>query len=68
MKQENMRLDRFFEQVKGGAFGNNHVYRVRVELDDGTGPLVLSYESPRGMNLVQEERIGTTETTFQRTP
>ncbi len=62
-----MRLGDFLKRVRGGALGNNHVYRMRVEMDDGTGPLVLSYESPRGMILVQEERRGTFETTFQKT-
>ena len=51
----------FYERIKNTYQGNNHVYKVEVIFDDGTGPLRIVYTTPKGFEVDQMQRKGTIE-------
>ncbi len=58
---ENVNIDTFLERVKGTYMGNNYVYQVRVQFDDGGPPLELKYTTQKGTSIDQSLRKGTIE-------
>jgi len=53
----------FEEYVRNSYTGNNHVYKleVQVKMYDGPKPLVLTFTSPEGFEQDQTRRRGTIE-------
>lgn len=54
-------LQEFCEEIKQAYIGNNHIYKVEVAFDDGTGPLRMVYTTPKGFEQDQMQRKGTIE-------
>lgn len=58
---DNVKIQEFYERIKKTYEGNNHIYRVKVIFDDGTSPVTMIYQTPKGFEENQNNRKGTIE-------
>ena len=56
--KENATIEDFLKTMGRTYCSNNHVYKVEVAFDDGSGPLKLVFETEQGFKDYQTRRKG----------
>ncbi len=58
MIPKQMDMSEFYEIIETTCKSNNYISTVKVEFYDGTSPVKMMFESPKGFEQYQEKRTG----------